>query len=311
LNSVTYNDRLEALARHLDEIPEGTVTTSIGIATCAEFPALDAEGRLLLDALDNRGFKTIPIVWNAEYPWDELDAVILRSTWDYQFSISRFLTWSAKLGKRLFNAPQIVTWNIDKRYLFELKEHGISVVATQYLPPGGEFALPGGQFVVKPAISAGSKDTATYNAERLDEAIAQIHELHKAGRSVLIQPYYHRIDTDAETAVIIIDGEVSHCMRKEALLRLDQPLEEGLFRQEEMSVRNPEADVIDVARAACELVSKRFGQPLYARVDVLRNDSGQPEVLELELVEPCLFLDFAPGSADQLADALIRRAALA
>ena len=150
------------------------MTTSIGLATCAEFPALDAEGRLLLDALDNRGFKAIPIVWNAEYPWGELDAVILRSTWDYQFSISRFLTWSAKLGKRLFNAPQIVTWNIDKRYLFELKEHGIPVVATQYLPPGGEFALPGGQFVVKPAISAGSKDTATYNAERLDEAIAQL-----------------------------------------------------------------------------------------------------------------------------------------
>jgi hypothetical protein len=134
-----------------------------------------------------------------------------------------------------------------------------------------------------------------------------VGRLHAAGRDVLVQPYYGRVDEEAETAVILIDGELSHSMRKAPLLTLDQPELDGLYREEDMSRREADSDVLELAWRAWEVTVQRFGPQLYARVDVLRSDAGEPAVLELELIEPSLFLEFAPGSAAALAAALRRR----
>jgi hypothetical protein len=282
----------------------------VAIATCALLPELDLEGRLVLEALRRRGVEAIPVIWNDSLSWGEFDAVLLRTTWDYFHSIGQFLDWVRELGPRLFNPPEMVEWNSDKRYLLDLRADGISIVTTDYVPPAGEFSLPGGQYVVKPAISAGANDTATYDSTCRDAALRHIRALHDTGRTVLIQPYYSRIDTEAETAMIFIDGDLSHCMRKGPLLGVGRPIEEGPWREEEMSLRTPEADMVELGRATFELVARRFGAPLYARVDAIRDDAGAPAVLELELIEPSLFLGFAAGSADKLALSFARRAAL-
>lgn len=279
---------------------------AVAIATCAELPNLDREGQLLQAALRRWGVEAVPAIWNEDHRWDDFDGVVLRTAWDYFYAIDQFLNWVRQLGDRLFNPPELVEWNADKRYLFELEGDGIPIVSTDYVPPGRGFELPGGQFVVKPAISAGVNDTATYDDARHEPALRHIRSLHDAGRTVLIQPYYHRIDVEAETAVIFIDGQVSHCMRKSPLLSLDQPIEEGPWRHEDMSLHHPEADMVELAQATYDVVVRRFGRPLYARVDGIRSDSGEPVVLELELIEPSLFLDYAPGSADRLATALTR-----
>jgi hypothetical protein len=132
--------------------------------------------------------------------------------------------------------------------------------------------------------------------------------LQAEGRDVLVQPYLDAVDgEEAETALIFLDGELSHAMRKGPLLALDRPPLRAGWAPETMSRCSAAADVAALGRRVHGLVEERFGRPLYARVDVLRDAAGAPAVLEVELVEPSLFLDFVPGTAEALASAILAR----
>lgn len=280
----------------------------LAIATCAEVPGLDDEGRFLLERFAAAGvLEAEPVVWDdPSVDWAPYSLVLLRSTWDYPRRHELFLEWCDSLGERLINSPRLVRWNSSKRYLANLEADGVPIVPTSFFSPGQPLELPDrGGFVVKPAVSAGSRDTARYDAERIDEARVHAETLLAAGREVLVQPYLESVDEVAETAVIVLAGEVSHAMRKAPLLELDQGVETGLFRPEEMSPREPAPDEVSVARWAVEAAFRRFGLPLYARVDLLRADDGSPVVLELELIEPSLFLDFHPPAAARIAELLV------
>ncbi len=283
---------------------------AVAIATCAEHPRLDAEGRLLLDALREHGIEARPEVWDAAPAggWERYDLVVLRSTWDYTFALGRFLGWARAVGARLLNAPDVIAWNADKRYLLELAAADVATIATEHLAPGAPLEPPRGRFVVKPSVAAGSRGAAVFDEDRHDDARAHVAALHAGGHEVLLQPYLDAVDGDeAETELVLIDGALSHAMRKGPLLRLDRAPVEGLFAPEQMSRWEPAPDVVALGQRAHALVEQRFGRPLYARVDVLRDCHGTPAVLELELIEPSLFLDFAPGSAQALARAILAR----
>lgn len=285
---------------------------AVAIATCAEHPRLDDEGLLLLDALRELGVRAEAHVWTRRPSagWDAHDLVVLRSTWDYTLMLPRFLEWTRSIKERLLNAPEVVAWNADKRYLFDLAHAGIATIATEHLAPGVPFAAPPGRFVVKPAVGAGSRGAAAFDEDRHAAARDHVAALHAAEHDVLVQPYLDAVDgAEAETALVFIDGSLSHAMRKGPLLALDVAPPEGLFRQEDMRRAEPAADVVALGRRAHALVERRFGRPLYARVDVLRDADGAPAVLELELIEPSLFLDHAPGSAAALARAVVARCA--
>jgi glutathione synthase/RimK-type ligase-like ATP-grasp enzyme len=285
---------------------------SVAVATCAEHPRLDAEGRLLLDVLRARGLRAEAEIWTEEPVggWDAYDLVVLRSTWDYTFMLARFLAWVRAVGVgRLLNPPDAVAWNADKRYLFDLRAAGIRTIPTEHVQAGAGFAPPAGRFVVKPAVGAGSRGAAVFDDERHDAARGHVAALQAGGHEVLLQPYLAAVDgPEAETALVFLDGVLSHAMRKGALLALDRGPVDGLFQREQMSpVAVPEADAVALARRTLAVVEERFGRLPYARVDVLRDDAGEPAVLEVELIEPSLFLDYAPGSAQALADAIVAR----
>jgi hypothetical protein len=269
-----------------------------------------SEGRLLCAALDELGVETVPAVWDSDgVAWGRFSAVIIRTTEDYFRNLPGFLSWAWSLDGRLYNDPRIVSWNVDKQgYLRELSEAGIPVVRTWYAAPGQPYRIPSGTYVVKPAISAGSNQTRAYGEGEESAAIAHIAALHRAGRTVMVQPYYERVDTDGETAVVYVDGAVCGCMRKEPVLALGRPPSESL--PEEMSVRSPQGSALELAARVHSLVAARFGVPLYARIDMVPDEKGNPVVIEAELTEPLLFLDHLPGSADMLAAALLRRARL-
>ncbi|MFP5363715.1 MAG: RimK family alpha-L-glutamate ligase [Thermoleophilia bacterium] len=285
----------------------------VAIATCAEHPDLDGEGNLLLDALRELGIAAEPAVWTAlpEGGWDAYDLVVLRSTWDYTSMPERFLRWTQSIRAPLLNAPAVVAWNADKRYLLDLARAAIATIPTELVARDAAFAPPAGRFVLKPAIAAGSRGAALFDAARHEAAREHLAALQADGHDVLLQPYLDAVDgPEAETALVFIDGTLSHAMRKGPLLALDLPPPEGLFRQEQMSAREePAADVVALGMRAHAHVEARFGRPLYARVDVLRDRAGLPAVLELELIEPSLFLDFAPNSAQALARAIAARLA--
>ena len=236
----------------------------------------------------------------------------MRSTWDYTFAPARFLEWTRAVGHgRLLNPPDVIAWNADKRYLADLARAGVSTIFTQHLPPGADFTPPPGRFVVKPAVAGGARGAQVFDADRHAQAHAHVARLHAAGHDLLVQPYLDAVDGDeGETALVFIDGELSHAMHKGPLLALDlAPIDAG-FRPEQMRVvERPAADVVALGRRTLDAVSERFGGGplLYARVDILRDAAGAPAVLELELIEPSLFLDFVPGTADALARAILAR----
>ncbi len=283
---------------------------TIAIATCEWHPQLDAEHVLLRAALQDLGAGVDVLPWSAPGPggWEGYDAVVVRETWDYSWRLAEFLRWTSTLGDRLHNGPDVIAWNADKRYLFELGREGIPVIAGEHLSPAARFDPPAGRFVVKPTVSGGARHTAVYDAHGHDAARAHVARLQAEGRDLLVQPYCDSVDDEAETAVVFLDGRFSHAMRKGPLLAVGEPPSEEPFGADDMSPRMADPDVLALAQRTWELATARFGALLYARVDILRGADGEPAVLELELIEPSLFLDFAPGSAAVLAAGVCRRA---
>jgi glutathione synthase/RimK-type ligase-like ATP-grasp enzyme len=249
--------------------------------------------------------------------WSGFDLVLLRSTWDYSQRLEEFLDWATRVAAltTLSNPLAVVRWNTDKHYLHDLAGAGIATVPSRFIEPGHDGA--GGldaflrehaaaEFVVKPAIGAGSRDAQRYGRGERDAAAAHIRRLLDARRSVLLQPYLDRVDAHGETALIFVAGTFSHAIRKGPLLRRGEGPTGGLFAAEHITARTPGADELRLAEAT--LAAMPFARPLlYARVDLIHDHDGTPRVLELELTEPSLFFDHAPGSAARFAEAVAGR----
>lgn len=273
--------------------------------------ALDEDMPPLVAALRAQGIEVETPDWDdPAVDWSRYDLAVLRSTWDYADRIDEFLGWADRCdaSTRLVNSPAVVRWNTDKHYLLDLERAGVPVVPTRFVEPGAEPAValerfltePGfEEFVVKPAIGAGSRDAGRYRCADRGRAVAHLAALVAAGRSAMLQPYLSRIDEDGETAVVILGGQFSHAFRKGPLLRVGDAPVAGLFAPEQITARAVDAGELRVARAAFAAIP--FERPAYARVDMIRDDRGDPVVLELELTEPSLYLAYAPGSAERYA----------
>lgn len=295
--------------------------------TCADLPDLEPEDRPLLEALRARGAEPEVAVWNdPAVDWSQFDLAVLRSTWDYTDNYAQFLDWASAVP-RLVNPPNVVRWNSDKHYLQRLADHGLEVVKTTWLEPERGFdkralhnRFPAREdFVIKPAISAGSKDTARYTATDADSrryAIEHANRLLKEGRSVMVQRYIPEVDSVGETALIFLHGSFSHAVRKDAMLAPgDDEIVEGLYRPESMSAHRATDAEIEAAQNVLAFARARIpgrspaSRPLlYARVDLVTPRSGKPVLMELELVEPSLFYSLAPGSLERFADAICAEA---
>ncbi|MCR6699898.1 MAG: hypothetical protein NVV68_01420 [Dokdonella sp.] len=291
----------------------------IALATTPPARGLDEDMVPLLDALRAAGADALAVDWDdAAVDWRGFDAVLPRSTWDYCERLPAFLDWTRRVAAltQLLNPADVIAWNTDKHYLRTLAEAGVAIIPSSFAEPGEDAdavwrafvdAHPGdGDVVVKPAVGAGSRDAERHPRNAPAAAVAHIARLLEAGRSALVQPYLDRVDVDGETALIHLDGRYSHAIRKGPLLRRAAPATRALFAAERIGAREPGAD--ERALAERVLAAVPFDGPLtYARVDLVRAGDGTPCVLELELVEPSLFFDHAPGSAARLAEAILRR----
>ena len=276
----------------------------VALATCAEVPDLDEDGPALLAALERRGIEGVPAVWDEPaVEWRSFDLVVVRSTWDYAERRDAFLAWAESLP-RVLNRPQVLRWNTDKRYLRELASAGVPVVPTRFLEPGDEFEPPAGRFVVKPAVSAGSRRSARYDANEAERAHEHVRRLQSEGRVVMIQPYLDAIDERGETAVVYLAGTYSHAVAKGALLRSGAAPGEALYLEETITAREPTAEERGLAEHVMHASTLPSSALLYGRVDLAPGADGRPVVLELELAEPSLFLGFADGAVERFADAI-------
>jgi hypothetical protein len=271
---------------------------------------LDPDDELVIRPLKELGFTAEPAVWDdPAVDWAAFHVAVVRSTWDYYLQRDRFLAW-ARSVPRLANPAGVLEWNSDKRYLRELAAAGVPTVETDWVEPGGSWIPPAhdGLVVVKPTVSGGGVDTGRYGPGERDLAAAHVRRLVDAGRPVMIQPYLDAVDTAGETSLVYLGGAYSHSIRKGALLTGPDVGTEGLYREEDITAREPSAAERAVAERVLGALPVGRQALVYARVDLIPDGSGAPVLLELELTEPSLFLRHAPGAAERLAKAIAGRA---
>jgi hypothetical protein len=290
---------------------------SIALVTAAAARDLDEDMPSLESALRAAGADVTIAEWDRPHDWSGFDLALLRSTWDYTQRYAEFFDWAETVSRQtqLINPLIAVRWSSDKHYLGDLAKEQVPIVPTLFIEPGdlperriAELkSLPGvEEFVVKPAIGAGSRDARRFGWDETADATEHALRMLNAERSVLLQPYLRRVDENGETALIFVDGVFSHAIRKGPLLKRQEGSTTELFAKERITPRVPDAAELDIAARALRAVP--FEMPLYARVDLIRDQAGAPVVLELELVEPSLFFPFANGSAARFATAVVRRA---
>jgi len=283
----------------------------IALVSATQALALDEDLAPLAAALAARGAEVSAVPWDApDIDWSSYRLALLRSTWDYTDRIGEFLAWCerADAATTLLNPLPVVRWNTDKHYLAALAEAGVDVVPGVFLEPGDspERMPDYHEFVVKPAIGAGSRDAQRYVSGERAAALGHARRLLDQGRSVLVQPYLDSVDTHGETALMFFNGRYSHAIRKGPLLRRGEGPTQGLFAPERITPREPSA--AERALAERTLAAIPFAGPqLYARVDLIHDGGGRPRVLELELVEPSLFFTYAEGTAERFAGEVLGR----
>ncbi|MCP2338255.1 ATP-grasp domain-containing protein [Actinomadura rupiterrae] len=278
----------------------------VAIATFAAIPDGGAEAALLRSSLASLGVTAEPLAWDdPEADWSSYDLTVIRSTWDYTERLDEFLAWADALPN-VANPAAVLRWNTDKRYLRELAEAGVPTVPTLWDPD--DIPTDWDEFVIKPAVSAGSRDTARWRRGEEDEQ-ARAHLAALRGRPTMVQPFLSAVDTEGETALVYCDGEFSHAARKGPILRAGAGVE-GLVTGEDgrgaiTPARATEAQLALADRA----LSAIPGNPdiLYARVDMVTGPDGAPILMELELAEPALFLDHTPEAPDRFAKAIAAR----
>jgi hypothetical protein len=283
----------------------------IAIATCAQLPSGFQEDDLAAD------LNATWAVWDDEdVAWDAFDVVLVRSVWDADRRRDEFVRWAHRVAgrTRLLNPAEVLEWNTDKGYLGELPGEGLPTVPTRFLAPGHpllddvlEALGSPAEIVVKPAQSAGSRDTARFvTADGLDGAVALTARIHGEGKVVMVQPYLRSVDERGETALLYFGGAYSHAICKGQILEAGaEPFTGDDTADPHIAPRVPSRAERKLGDDVIRWLMRRFGRPLaYARVDLVEDADGHPVVIELELTEPQLYLPFADGATDRLAGAV-------
>jgi len=275
------------------------------IATEGDLPEPDPDEELLLRALEAAGLEPRLAAWDdPRVDWGAGRLTVIRSTWNYYRARDAFVAWAEATARRtaLWNPATVVRWNSHKSYLRLLDAEGIPVVPTVHLFQGDKTrlqdllaAMGWRRAVIKPAVSASSYRTLLVNEWDLDAGEGHLRTLAAAG-DVLVQPYLESVEDYGERAVIWIDGEFTHAVRKSPR-----------FDEGEESVSGALAIGGDERRVAEQALAYVDEPLLYARVDLARDEGGQPLLMELELIEPSLFLRQHPPALERLVAAIVAR----
>lgn len=267
----------------------------------------DDENSRLHDLLSEKGLHVSWQIWDdPAVDWAAFDLVVLKSPWDYFDKITAFYAWLDKLEQlqvRVLNPIETVRWNADKRYLLDLQSKGVNIVPTVWLERGQAFAadevfaaLGAEQIIVKPAVSGGAKNTLPLNRESAAAKAATVNKLLQE-ESFLAQPFVEEIKTKGEWSFLFFNGVYSHTVLKTA--------KPGDFRVQHFfggSVHTPEPPKALLATAQA-IVDQHAQGCLYARVDGVELN-GQLALMELELIEPFLFMALSDRAFERYYEAL-------
>jgi len=276
------------------------------LVTCAAMPGLHEDDRYLLRALRERGIPAEPAVWEDRLrDWGAASLCVIRSAWDYSYRRDAFVRWAHGVADvtLLRNSAALVEWNTHKRYLVDLAHHGVPAVPTVLLDAGDVPDLASllkergwQRAVLKAAVAQTGRYAMLVTPDTVDAGQAHLERI-LPHEDMLLQPFVERVPERGEASLVFIDSEFTHAVRKRGA-----PDTFMVHDDYGGSVRptRPRHDEMAVAEAALDTLEHA---PLYARVDVVR-DREQPVVMELELVEPELFLRYSAAAVDRFVDAI-------
>jgi len=276
------------------------------LASCQKIPEPDPDESLLLDSLARAGIEAEVAAWDDPgVDWTRAPLTVMRSTWNYPWHFAEFLAWAKHVAARseLWNPLPVVHANTHKGYLLELERRGIPVAPTELVARGTKVALTdvlakrGWQdVVIKPAVSAGSYRTLRSRSGEDGRAGPHFLDLLRDG-DALVQRYVPSVEDYGERALVWIDGVLTHAVRKEPR-----------FQGDDESVSTSAVPITAAEARLAERVIATIDAPLlYARIDVAPDEEGRPLLLELELVEPSLFLLQSPSALDRFVSAIRAR----
>lgn len=282
--------------------------THLAFATCEAWPDLTPSDRRAAEALQARGVRVTPAIWNdRSVEWGEFDRVIIRSPWDYFRHQADFAAWLDRLDEAeavVENPTAVLRWNLDKVYLRELERRGVTLVPTHWVDQGATAEL--GRVlrerrwehaVVKPTVSAGAANTWVTSPLQAGADQARLAPL-LAQSGLMIQRFMPEIRTEGEWSLVFFRKRFSHAVVKRPAV--------GDFRVQvdhggTTEPATPSPELLTQARKVLDAVDHDL---LYARVDGL-DVGGELWLMELEVLEPDLFLGHATGAAERFADAVL------
>lgn len=280
----------------------------VALATYSKLPNLKEDDRLVIDHLLQHRVKAEPLVWDSDdRSLDRFDSCVIRSCWDYHLRHEEFLNWVRSVEERgvaLWNPARVIEWNMDKVYLRELSEKGIPVPPTVWLERGSDADLQNilddqlwESAVVKPTISATAYRTWVVAREDAKSHQQSFEELLSAS-GVMVQRFVEEVRTGGEWSFVFFANRYSHAVLKRA--------KEGDFRVQDdfggyTKTTIPSFDLINQAKHVVDLIGEEL---LYVRVDGI-SVGGEFQLMELELIEPVLFLGKSDKAPQRFADAIV------
>jgi glutathione synthase/RimK-type ligase-like ATP-grasp enzyme len=285
--------------------------TNIALATSYEFSNLIEDETPLVAALEQRGIKVTPVVWDSpEISWTAYDLIIVRNIWDYYRQPQTFVAWLDYLESkqvRIYNPIPLLRWNMNKQYLSQLSQAGIRIQPSVFVRHISQnlaqtLAEKGWQdAVIKPLISGSGENTWRINPTNAADYQMQFDFI-QARFGAMIQAYTPQISTEGEYSLVFFNGEFSHAVLK-------RPMPNGFFVQSEHGgSTNPitaSPEIIVQAKAALDATKAITGIiPIYARIDGFLHD-GAFVLMELECIEPELFLRYDKNSGERFAAVII------
>ncbi|MGH2755613.1 MAG: ATP-grasp domain-containing protein [Actinomycetota bacterium] len=275
----------------------------VALATCEAVRDLEKDERVFLDALKARGVEAEPAVWDdRSFDWTEPRLCLIRSVWDYYLRRDEFLAWLDSLPSsvQVWNPSDVIRWNSHKGYLRDLESRGVPIIPTEWFVPGDApdltaIARANGWegLVVKPVVSAAAHRTHVFEPHAKSLAQEHLDTLLSDGEA-MVQPFMDEVHDNGERSVIVIDGLITHAVRKTSVFDptfVDEP--------PRIEISPPEEKL---AHQALEAAGFDY---LYARVDMVHDEDGAPRLMELEMFEPSLYFDAAQDAAERLADRVI------
>jgi len=270
------------------------------------------DDRLLQDSLRRLGLLSVRIDWaRSGIDWSQYQCAVFRTTWDYYDRFAEFTSWLHRVAAEthLCNNADLIRWNADKHYLADLAARGVPVVESRFIERGAVVKLSDvlaetgwSDAVVKPCVSGAARHTyriGPANAASVDTVVQQL----LSDESMLLQPFQRDVTEHGEDSLTVMNGKFTHAVRKLP--------KAGDFRVQDdhggtVSAYSPTAKQIELAERA---VAACRPTPTYARVDLIQDNQGEQAVMELELIEPELWLRYHPPAADAFAGAIAHQIA--